>query len=68
GVARGIGTVSPQSAFGHNGSGVCNTWAEPERDLVFVYLSNTAQLIRAGLRSAAALSDAAWSAFASPSP
>ncbi|MDR2381437.1 MAG: beta-lactamase family protein [Bifidobacteriaceae bacterium] len=66
GVVRGIGTVSPPSAFGHNGSAVCGAWAEPDRNLVFVYLSNTTQLIRPGLRFAAALSDAVWSAFAAP--
>jgi CubicO group peptidase (beta-lactamase class C family) len=64
GVVRGLGTAAPASAFGHNGSGVCVAWAEPERQLVFVYLSNTAQLIGPGLRFTAAISDAAWAAFA----
>ncbi|MDR2565116.1 MAG: beta-lactamase family protein [Bifidobacteriaceae bacterium] len=63
GVVRGIGTRSPASAFGHNGSAVCNAWAEPERGLIFIYLSNTAEMIRPGLRFAAQLSDAAWAAF-----
>ncbi|MDR0591971.1 MAG: beta-lactamase family protein [Bifidobacteriaceae bacterium] len=63
GVVRGIGTASPPSAFGHNGSAVCNAWAEPERQLVFIYLSNTTQLIRPGLAFASALSDLAWAAF-----
>jgi CubicO group peptidase (beta-lactamase class C family) len=64
GVVRGIGTKSPASAFGHNGSGVCTAWAEPVTDSIFIYLSNTADMIRPGLRFASALSDAAWSAFA----
>jgi CubicO group peptidase (beta-lactamase class C family) len=63
GEARGIGTRSPASAFGHNGSGVCGAWAEPERGLIFIYLSNTAEMIRPGLRFSAQLSDAAWEAF-----
>ncbi|MDR2252797.1 MAG: beta-lactamase family protein [Bifidobacteriaceae bacterium] len=64
GVVRGIGTTSPRSAFGHNGSGVCGVWAEPREDLVFVYLSDTAELIQPGLRFSATLSDLAWQAFA----
>ncbi|MDR0594001.1 MAG: beta-lactamase family protein [Bifidobacteriaceae bacterium] len=66
GVVRGLGTISPPSAFGHNGSGVATAWAEPERGLIFIYLSDTAQFIAQGLRFAAALSDAAWSAFQTP--
>jgi hypothetical protein len=65
-VVRGLGTTSPPSAFGHNGSGVASTWAEPERALILIYLSGTAQFIRPGHRFAAALSDAAWSAFGTP--
>ncbi|MDR1635226.1 MAG: beta-lactamase family protein [Bifidobacteriaceae bacterium] len=64
GVVRGMGTRSPDSAFGHNGSGVCTAWAEPAEGLIFIYLSNTARMIRPGLSFAAALSDAAWAAFA----
>ncbi|MDR2454085.1 MAG: beta-lactamase family protein [Bifidobacteriaceae bacterium] len=64
GVARGMGSTAPPSAFGHNGSGVCSAWAEPARGLIFVYLSNTTQFIGAGRRFASDLSDAAWSAFA----
>jgi CubicO group peptidase (beta-lactamase class C family) len=33
--------ISPR-AFGHNGSGVCNAWADPSRGLVVVYLTNLA--------------------------
>lgn len=35
-----LGNTSSRNAFGHNGSNVCNAWADPDRDLVFVYLTN----------------------------
>jgi CubicO group peptidase (beta-lactamase class C family) len=63
GVLRGLGRRSPPGAFGRGGSGACLAWAEPERRLVFIYLSNTIDPITSALRFAAALSDAAWSAF-----
>lgn len=39
-TARPMGTLSSRAAFGHNGSNACVAWADPERRLVLVYLSN----------------------------
>ncbi|WP_436534022.1 serine hydrolase domain-containing protein [Actinoplanes sp. HUAS TT8] len=37
---RPMGRLSSRRAFGHNGSNACLGWADPERDLVMVYLTN----------------------------
>ncbi len=38
--ARPMGRLSSRRAFGHNGSNACLGWADPDRDLVMVYLTN----------------------------
>ncbi|GLW31104.1 serine hydrolase domain-containing protein [Actinoplanes regularis] len=38
--ARPMGRLSSRRAFGHNGSNACLGWADPDRDLVLVYLTN----------------------------
>ncbi|MDR1799827.1 MAG: beta-lactamase family protein [Bifidobacteriaceae bacterium] len=63
GLVRGIGTRSDPAAFGHNGSSVCNVWADPSRDAVFVYLTGTCPRVMPGVRAMAAMSDAALGAF-----
>jgi CubicO group peptidase (beta-lactamase class C family) len=63
GVHRGLGTRSDPQAFGHNGSSVCNAWADPTRDLVWVHLTNTCPPIRHGLALSAALSDTVLDTF-----
>ncbi len=37
---RPMGRLSSRRAFGHNGSNACLGWADPDRDLVMVYLTN----------------------------
>ncbi|BCJ39593.1 putative lipase LipE [Actinoplanes ianthinogenes] len=38
--ARPMGRLSSRRAFGHNGSNACLGWADPDRGLVMVYLTN----------------------------
>lgn len=37
---RPMGRLSSRRAFGHNGSNACLGWADPDRGLVMVYLTN----------------------------
>jgi hypothetical protein len=53
-----MGTRSSRRAFGHNGSNVCNAWADPDRDLVFVYLTNRLVARAEGALNQAEVSDA----------
>jgi CubicO group peptidase (beta-lactamase class C family) len=39
---RPMGRKGSLLAFGHNGSSTCNAWADPDRGVVFVYLTNLA--------------------------
>ena len=57
GPRRPTGTHADLRTFGHNGSSICNTWADPGRGLVFVYLTNLGAPRRAALRHNADLSD-----------
>lgn len=43
GMVRIFGTLANATTFGHNGANICNVWADPERDLLLVYLSNLTQ-------------------------
>jgi CubicO group peptidase (beta-lactamase class C family) len=43
---RPNGALTSQSAFGHGGYGSCYIWADPERDLVGVYLFASPRLHR----------------------
>jgi CubicO group peptidase (beta-lactamase class C family) len=63
GVHRGLGNRSHPQAFGHNGSSVCNAWADPTRDLVWAHLTNTCPPIRRGLALSAAMSDTVLDTF-----
>jgi CubicO group peptidase (beta-lactamase class C family) len=39
-VARCLGDLSGPTTYGHNGNACCTAWADPERELVFVYLTS----------------------------
>ncbi len=39
GAVSPMGALSSPRAFGHNGSNCCIAWADPDRDLVFAYLT-----------------------------
>jgi CubicO group peptidase (beta-lactamase class C family) len=47
-VAGSMGSLSSRSAFGHNGNACCSAWADPERELVFVYLTSLLLIAQAG--------------------
>jgi CubicO group peptidase (beta-lactamase class C family) len=55
---RPMGRRGSALAFGHNGSSTCNAWADPDRGLVFVYLTNLAAPRWASLRHMSDVSDA----------
>jgi len=57
GQIRPMGSLASASAFGHNGSAVCNVWADPERDLVSAWVNNVILPRRAGLEHISRLSD-----------
>lgn len=45
-------------AFGHNGSGICNAWADPDRGLVVAYLTNMTVSVAEGRAHHREVSDA----------
>jgi len=55
---RPMGRRGSALSFGHNGSSTCNAWADPDRGLVFVYLTNLAAPRWASLRHMSDVSDA----------
>jgi CubicO group peptidase (beta-lactamase class C family) len=55
---RPMGSTASALAFGHNGSSTCNTWADPTRGLVFVYLTNIVGPRAQTLRHMSDVSDA----------
>jgi CubicO group peptidase (beta-lactamase class C family) len=55
---RPMGSTASELAFGHNGSSTCNTWADPTRGLVFVYLTNIVAPRMSALRHMSDVSDA----------
>ncbi len=57
-----MGRLSSAETFGHNGSNCCLAWADPRRDLVFVYLTNLLIRGHEGARYLCAISDAVISA------
>jgi CubicO group peptidase (beta-lactamase class C family) len=61
-----MGRKSSRLAFGHNGSSTCNSWADPDRGLVFVYLTNLAAQRLSALRHMSDMSDALLDAELSP--
>jgi CubicO group peptidase (beta-lactamase class C family) len=64
GHVRPMGTRANPQMFGHNGSAVCNVWADPDRDLVFVWLNSVILPRHAGLAHISRLSDAVIEAAA----
>ncbi|MFE4468212.1 serine hydrolase domain-containing protein [Leifsonia sp. NPDC056824] len=58
GLARPTGSRADPRTFGHNGSSICNVWADPARDIVLAYLTNTADERRRALRHLSDVSDA----------
>jgi CubicO group peptidase (beta-lactamase class C family) len=66
GLVRPMGSLASASAFGHNGSAVCNVWADPERDLVLAWVNNVILPRRAGLEHISRLSDVVIEAAAPP--
>jgi CubicO group peptidase (beta-lactamase class C family) len=55
---RPMGRNGSAIAFGHNGSSTCNSWADPDRGLVFIYLTNIAAPRIAALNHMSNVSDA----------
>jgi CubicO group peptidase (beta-lactamase class C family) len=63
-VTRVMGMASSQQAFGHAGNASCLAWADPDRHLVLVYLSNIQPGIDQGFQHLSEISDAVLAAFA----
>lgn len=63
---RPMGRNGSALAFGHNGSSTCNAWADPDRGLVFVYLTNVAAQRFAALGHMSDVSDAVLAAEVRP--
>jgi CubicO group peptidase (beta-lactamase class C family) len=63
---RPMGRRGSSLAFGHNGSSICNAWADPDRGLVFVYLTNLAAPRWSALRHMSDVSDALLDAEVRP--
>jgi len=64
-----MGNTSSPRAFGHNGSNCCMGWADPDRGLVFAYLTNTITRVRDDMAHLAAVADAVIAAVdAQPAP
>jgi CubicO group peptidase (beta-lactamase class C family) len=53
-----LGRLSGLTTFGHNGSNCCLGWADPDRRLVFVYLTDLLLAGHAGARHLSEISDA----------
>jgi len=58
GSVSSFGRLSSPSAFGHNGSNCCIGWADPDRDLVFAYLTNRLSTRKEGATHLASVADA----------
>jgi CubicO group peptidase (beta-lactamase class C family) len=63
-VAASMGMRSSREAFGHNGNMCCSAWADPTRDLAFVYLSNLLLSVDQGIRHHGQVADAMLDACA----
>jgi CubicO group peptidase (beta-lactamase class C family) len=57
-----MGWLTSRQTFGHNGSNCCIAWADPQRDLVFAYLTNVLTSRWADLVHQSTLADAIVSA------
>jgi CubicO group peptidase (beta-lactamase class C family) len=62
GRGRPMGRLSSPETFGHNGSNCCLAWADPSRDLVFVYLTDLLTGGHEGAGHLSAVSDAVLAA------
>lgn len=58
GTITPLGQLSSPRAFGHNGSGCCIAWADPDRRLVVAYLTSRLTDRREDQRHQAAVADA----------
>ncbi|MEJ3403382.1 serine hydrolase domain-containing protein [Rathayibacter sp. YIM 133350] len=58
GAVNPMGTLSSPRAFGHNGSNCCMAWADPDRRLVFSYLTSTLPPARERFDHLVAVADA----------
>lgn len=67
GEVRPMGTRANDTMFGHNGSGVCNVWADPVSDAVFVWLNSVILPRRTALAHISRLSDVVVDTLASTS-
>jgi CubicO group peptidase (beta-lactamase class C family) len=61
-LGRIMGAQSSLEAFGHNGNACCSAWADPTRELVFVYLTNQLLSLTDGVQAHGELSDLALAA------
>jgi CubicO group peptidase (beta-lactamase class C family) len=52
-----MGRRSSPRAFGHNGSNCCIAWADPDRDLVFAYLTDRVPTREEGARQVSEVAD-----------
>jgi CubicO group peptidase (beta-lactamase class C family) len=57
GSVTALGTLSSPRTFGHNGSNCCIGWADPDRRLVYAYLTNRTGSPRADRLHHAAVAD-----------
>jgi CubicO group peptidase (beta-lactamase class C family) len=57
-----MGNSSNPRTFGHNGSNCCMGWADPDRRLVFAYLTNKIARVRDDMAHLAAVADAVLAA------
>jgi CubicO group peptidase (beta-lactamase class C family) len=55
---RPMGQLSSPQTFGHNGSNCCIAWADPARQLVFVYLTDRLTASPEGARHQGSVADA----------
>ncbi|WP_236794169.1 serine hydrolase [Amycolatopsis sp. GM8] len=58
-----LGRLSSPNTFGHNGSNCCVAWADPDRDLVYAYLTDSVRGQAAAVRHHAAVADAVLQEF-----
>jgi CubicO group peptidase (beta-lactamase class C family) len=58
-----MGSGSTRETFGHGGNASCIAWADPKRELVFVYLSNIQSGIESGIVHLREVSDAVLATF-----
>ncbi|WP_160148932.1 serine hydrolase domain-containing protein [Amycolatopsis alkalitolerans] len=58
-----LGASSSPRTFGHNGSNCCIAWADPDRDLVYAYVTDRVRGQAAAVRHQAAVADAVLGEF-----